>query len=101
MKTVAEHIERNQSPYAVARAVCDRAGMLPAQLMAAHRVVMAEALADAAYVRLDQILEGKLHGAQTIAERAAMEAEENLAEAVDAFTHTCGNLTVEIANADR
>lgn len=31
MRTVAEHIEQNQSPYAVAKAVCDRAGMLPAQ----------------------------------------------------------------------
>ena len=98
MKTVAEHIEQNQSPYAVARAVCDRAGMLPAQLLAAHRVVMAEALADAAYVRLDQILEGKINGAHMIAQRAAMDAEENLADALDAFTRVCSSIVVEVRN---
>ena len=99
MRTVAEHIERNRSPYAVARAVCDRAGMLPAQLMAAHRVVSAEALADAAYVRLDQILSGNLNGASTIAERVAQEAEEVLAEAVEEFLRSCSTIHVEVMDA--
>lgn len=98
MRTVAEHIEQNQSPYAVAKAVCDRAGMLPAQLLAAHRVVMAEALADAAYVRLDQILAGQISGAHMIAQRAAMDAEENLADALDAFTRVCSSIVVEVRN---
>lgn len=99
MKTVAEHIERNQSPYAVARAVCNRAGMLPAQLMAAHRVVMAEAIADAACIRLDQIIAGNTSGAAVIAERKLLEAEENLADAVEQFQRLCGTLTVEVPNA--
>lgn len=99
MTTVAEHIERNQSPYAVAKAVVDLAGMLPSQLAAAHLVVSAEAIADAACVRLDQIIAGTAAGAAVIAERKLLDAEESLADAVEQFVRVCGRMTVEMPNA--
>ena len=99
MRTVAEHIEQNQSPYAVAKAVCDLAGMLPSQLTVAHLVVSAEAIADAACMHLDQIIAGTALGDAVIAERKLLDAEENLADAVEQFVRLCGRMPVEIHNA--
>jgi hypothetical protein len=98
-RTIEQIVEAGGNAYPLARALLAQSRMSLAQHQAAFVLMSAMAVRDAAAVHLDRVISGALALDPIGAECDFDAAEEQLADAENAFLRLCGNLTVEVDHA--